>query len=139
MTERDMQALFGKYVKKYPPKESETYELKFSAKGLIAFDQVSEHQIESLKAAEEGGLYHRITDQPWIENRPYAYTLKKPFDCFFLNKVKSYVAILFYTPRKDKIVYLIRIDNFLKMKEKSERKSFTEETANRFSSKVYLI
>jgi len=91
------------------------------------------------EAAEEGGLYHRITDQPWIENRPYAYTLKKPFDCFFLNKVKSYVAILFYTPRKDKIVYLIRIDNFLKMKEKSERKSFTEETANRFSSKVYLI
>ena len=123
-----MQTLFGKYLMENPPRETRVYELKFTAGKSIRFDSLKEHQREALKQAESVGLYHRITDQPWIKDRPWTYTLKKPFDCLFA-KCKAYVVVWFYKPRKPKRFYAIRIQNFLKMEKKIPRKSFTEEMA----------
>jgi len=129
MNEKDMTTLFGEYIKKNPPKESEAYELKFTSGNSLPFSNVKIHQIKALLEVEKGGLYHRITDQPWIKDRLYSYTLKKPFDCFFMNKAKGYVVIWFYKPRQPKKFLKIRIKDFLMLYELESRKSLTEEKA----------
>lgn len=121
-----MVSLFGKYMKSYPSEETEAYECKFTSNKSMPFDTVKEHQIEALLKVEYGGLYHRITDQPWQENRPYSYTLKKPFDCFCMNKAKGYLMFWFYIPRKPKKFIKVRVKDFLKLKNESKKKSFSE-------------
>lgn len=129
MNEKDMTTLFGGYIKKNPPKESEAYELKFTSGKSLSFKEVKIHQIKALLEVEKGGLYHRITDQPWIKDRPHSYTLKKPFDCFCMNNAKAYVVIWFYKPRKSKRFLKMRIKDFLMQYELSTRKSLTEKKA----------
>lgn len=129
MNERNMQTFFGKYLQDNLPKESEAYELKFTKGGAIPFSQIKEHQLDSLKSAEDEGLYHKITDQPWLPDRPYSYTLKKPFDCFALAKAKGYVVVWFYKPREPKRFIKMRIKDFMRMRKYAKRKSFTEEMA----------
>ena len=127
MNERRMQGFFGEFIIKNPPEESEVYELKFSREKSLAFSSVADHQVNALLAVEKRGLYHRITDQPWIKDRPYSYTLKKPFDCFFLkNPCKAYVVIWFYKARQPKKFIKVRIEDFLRLKDICGRKSFTE-------------
>lgn len=128
MTERDMQVLFGKYMETHSPKESEVYELKICKQSPLPFASLKQHQIEALLRAEMGALYHKITDQPWMSTK-WSYTLKKPFDCFCLVKVKAYVVIWFYKPRQPKQFIKMRIGNFLKLKMTSGRMSFTEKMA----------
>lgn len=138
MTERQMITLFGRYVFKHPSKESEVYELKVTSKKAIGFKELKSHQREALKKVELEGLYYRITDQPWIKDRPYVYTLKKPFDCFFV-KCKAYVVVCFYKPRKPKVFYKIRISDFLMMENLTKRKSFTEEKVKYYCSDLIKI
>ena len=139
MIERDMQTLFGRYLKANFPQESEAYELKFTKGNLIPFSQIKQHQIKSLIAVEEGGLYHRITDQPWIKDRPWTYTLKKPFDCFVLAKAKGYVVVWFYKPRQPKRFIKMRIKDYLRMRKYSKRKSFTEAMARQYAEEIIKI
>ena len=138
MKEANMQAFFGKHLLKNPPEQSRVYELKFTASKSIRFDTLKKHQREAMKQAETGGLYHRITDQPWIKDRPWTFTLKKPFDCFFV-KCRAYVIVWFYKPRKPKVFYAIRINDFLKMEDSTDRKSFTEEMAKEYCSDILTI
>ena len=138
MNERKMTTFFGRYLFENPPKETRVYELKFTASKSIRFDALSEHQRDAMKQAESVGLYHRITDQPWIKDRPRAYTLKKPFDCFFV-KCRAYVVVWFYKPRKQKVFYAIRIMDFLAMEASTERKSFTEDMARECYSDLLEI
>ena len=129
MRERDMQTLFGRYIEKYPPEETEAYELKFTSGKSLNFSEVKEHQIEALLKAEDEAFYHRITDQPWLPDRKYSYTLKKPFDCFCLTGVKSYIVIWFYKPRQPKVFIKIPIKKFLRTAINCNRKSLTKEMA----------
>jgi len=133
-----MQGFFGRHLLENPPCETSVYELKFTREKSLRFDALAKHQKEALKQAESIGLYHRITDQPWIKDRPWAYTLKKPFDCLFV-KCKAYVVIWFYKPRKPKIFYAIRINDFLAMETMSERKSFTEDMVERYAEDLIEI
>lgn len=126
MTERDMQTLFGKFIQKHPPKETEAYELKISKTPSFSFSNIKEHQIEALLKTESGFLYHRLTDQPWMD-RPYSYTLRKPFDCFCLVKNKAYLIFWFYKPRKPKKFIKIEIKKFINFMNNSSKKSFREE------------
>lgn len=130
MTERDLQQLFAKYIKDNPPGESEIYEYKICKQKSMGFDRVAEHQVKALSEAEKVGLYHKLTDQPWMKDRPYPFTYKKPFDAFFVRAVKSYIVIWFYVPRQPKIFYKIRIQDFINLKETCGRKSITREMAN---------
>ena len=129
MTENDMVTLWGNYLKKNLPKESEAYELKFTKGKALGFSELRRHQVEALQAVEKEGLYYRIADQPWGYNPKFRFTLKKPFDCLCLVKIKGYVVVWFYLPRKEKQFVKMEIKNFLKMKGVSKRKSFTEKMA----------
>lgn len=137
-----MQSLFGAYLKENPPKETEAYELKITKHNSLPFKDVKEHQVEALLKTEGKGLYHRITDQPWIENRPYSYTLKKPFDCFCLVNAKAYVVVWYYKPRQPKVFLKIRIQDFLKFKRLAEKagfKSLKEQMAQEIASETLNI
>jgi hypothetical protein len=129
MTEKQMQSFWGAYIKRHLRLESEAYELKITKNNSIPFEALKEHQVDALLRVEQKGLYHRITDQPWMKDRPNTYTLKKPFDCFCLVKAKGYVIIWFYKPRKRRVFYKISINEFLQAKMSSEHKSLTEHEA----------
>ena len=96
-----MQRLFGKHLEKFPPLRSEVYELKFTKHTSLPFDSVKEHQIKGLKQAEEKGIYHKIQDMPWGTTDKFRFTLKKPFDCFFV-RATAFVVIWYYVPRATK-------------------------------------
>lgn len=125
MNEKNMQIFFGNYLKNNLPEESEAYELKIAKGSRLPFNDIKEHQIKALLDVEGKGLYHRLTDQPWIRDRPYTYTLKKPFDCFCLVKAKGYLILWFYKPRKPKKFLKMGINTFLKLKRSTKRKSMT--------------
>jgi hypothetical protein len=129
MTEKDMQTLFGRHIKLHPPTQTEVYELKICKGTSLSFGDLKPHQQEALVNAEDNCLYHKITDQPWIKDRPWTYTLKKPFDCFILVEVKSFVVVWYYKSRKPKIFIKIPIKEFLKEQTISARKSLTEKRA----------
>jgi hypothetical protein len=100
------------------------YELKICHTDRLPISAVKSHQVTALLEAKEL-FYHKISDA--------SFGLKS-FDCIFLNKPKAYVAILFFIPRKRKVVTLITIDEFIKIKEKGlsfeMAKSISELTFN---------
>lgn len=133
-----MQTLFGKYVQKHPPQTTEAYELKIVKGKSIAFDRVAPHQVDALLKAEGTGLYHKLTDQPWMENRAYTYTLKKPFDCFVLVQVKSYVVLWFFKPRQPKVFYKIPIKVWVELQNTSKKKSINEQEVVAVAQQITL-
>jgi len=124
MTEANMQTMFGKHLLVNPPDKTEVYELKFCKGTSLPFGDVKEHQIEALLRAENAGIYHKITDQPWIQNRA-AFTYKKPFDCFYVKEALAYVVVWFYRPRTKKIFIKIPIQAWLHEQNTCKRKSIT--------------
>lgn len=88
---------------------------------------MAEHQEAALLAVTDNGLYHKITDQPFLKGMNFQR--KKPFDCFRLSGIDAYVVVMFWEPRKKKNVYYILIKNWVKMRDESDRKSMTEEMA----------
>lgn len=138
MKEADMQVLFGQYIKKHPPQKTEVYELKICKDKRLPFASVQEHQVNALLAAETSFLYHRITDQPWIPDRKYTYTLKKPFDCFAIVAATAYVVVWFYEPRKAKTFIKIPIQTFVEEAKVSSRKSLTPERALEIGIPIHI-
>lgn len=126
MKEAQIQTLFGAWLKDnwY---SSAAFELKLCKGTSLAFDAIAPHQIVGLKAVKDKGLYHKISDNPWIKDSP-SFTHPKPFDAFVL-KGQAFVCICWYVVRKKKIVYAIDIDTFLSLKKSAGRKSLTEEMA----------
>ena len=129
MKEKYFQTEFGKRNRVHG-----VFELKFCKGKSFPFKSVAEHQVKALLAASKNGLYHKITDQPVFAESKVRFTRPKPFDCFFLKKTDAYVVIMFWVPRKKKNVYYIEIDSFIKMREKADRKSITEEMAVEYAS-----
>lgn len=119
MKERDFQSEFGKRNR-----EIGVFELKFCKGTSIRFDAVAEHQEAALLAVSGSGLYHKITDQPFLKDMNFQR--KKPFDCFNLVYIPAYVVVMFWEPRKKKNVYYIPIKNWLSAKAEISRKSLTE-------------
>ena len=109
------------------------YELKICKGKSIRFDAVQPHQRVALINVEGAGHYYKINDMPWIKDRPYSFTQKKPFDCFALRG-KSYVVVLWYVPRQKKIAYFIKINDWLKEEAQSDRQSLVEERARVIAS-----
>ena len=133
-----MQVLFGKYLKANSPNQSEAYELKICKGTSLSFSAVKDHQIKGLFDATNG-LYHKISDSPIFAGSMTRFTNPKPFDCLHLKNVIGYVVILFYKPKKPKITYIINIRDFLNEKEKSNRKSLTEEKAKEIANKIIIL
>jgi len=130
MKEKDFQTEFGKRNT-----VEGCFELKLCKGTSLPFSALADHQIKALLDAACGsGLFHKITDQPVFKGSKTRFTKPKPFDCFFLTNMKSYVVVMFWIPRKKKNVYYIRIDSWIDMVESASRKSLTEEMAIEFAT-----
>ena len=124
MKEKDIQTIFGKHNK-----IKGVFELKLCKTKSIRFDAVKNHQIQALKDIGIGGkgLYHKINDIPIFRGCKTRFASKKPFDCFFLSDINSYIVICFYTPRKPKLFYYITPDKWQDAEKNSNRKSIRKE------------
>lgn len=119
--EKNFQTLFTKYAKKNPLPTG-LYELKLARKGKFYFSQLEDHQWVFLSKAKHKTLVHKISDSS------IGY---KPADTVIFTKSNGFVVIMFYTPYKEKIAYIIDID--VLTKSKSKYKSLTEETVKLLS------
>lgn len=124
MKERDFQTQFGKRNTIHG-----VFELKFTKGKSLPFNSLAEHQEKALLATSGDGLFHKITDQPVFANSGVRFTRPKPFDCFRLSQTMAYVVIMFWTPRKKKNVYYIKIEDWIEMRDRADRKSATEDMA----------
>lgn len=91
------------------------FELK-ETDGPLPFIRVEAHQKNSLSAAKHGILAYKIPD----DSRSF-----KPFDCFSLSGVPSYIVVKYR--RGD--FYLIDVDTFIEEDRRSVRRSLTESRA----------
>lgn len=124
MREKNFQTLFSTWVKENKIYIFEEYgdaivwELKICKEKSIRFDDVKPHQVEALLEAQEGGVYHKINDMPFIPDNPkMRFTNKKPFDCFFIAEGLGFVVIWFYEKGqrvKDREMILIDINTWVK-------------------------
>lgn len=131
MKERDMQVLFGKYLKDNPPTKTEKYELKMTSGKSIRWDRVAEHQLEALLDPLQ---YYKIPDMASIGG----YSSPKPYDCFFMSNVQGYVIVWFYKPRLPKVFYKLSIRDYISLWTKAPRKSFREEDIIKHSIKLQI-
>lgn len=122
MKERDFQTLFGKCNTIHG-----VFELKFTKGKSIAFNSLAEHQEKALLGVAGDGFYHKISDFPIFANSGVRFNRPKPFDCFRLSQTMAYVVVMFWEPRKKKNVYYIKIEDWIEMRERADRKSATEE------------
>lgn len=115
MKEKDLQTLFARANR---PTRSEVYELKITKTGRLPFARLAAHQERSLSKIDSPiGAYHKLSDMS---------ADRKPYDSHFLMNTPAYVAVCFYQPRKPKILYLIRIKDFLAFRDRHTMKSMTE-------------
>lgn len=118
------------------PKVSTVYELKMEKTKSIAFDRVYDHQVSGLRMAKYAGLYHKIADTTMSFGGTQRFNKPKPYDCQVIVGAEAYVVIMFYIPRQKKTVYMIDVDEWIKEKESSSRKSLTEDRARAISHKI---
>lgn len=125
MKEKDLQSLFARSNR---PARSEVYELKIAKTGRLPFARLASHQERSLSKIDSSvGAYHKLSDMS---------ADRKPYDSHFLINIPAYVAVCFYQPRKPKILYLIRIKDFLAFRDRHTMKSMTEADARIISERT---
>ncbi len=137
MREADMQAFFGKHLRKNPPTQTEAYELKISKGNSLPYDAVKVHQVKALVEAEKN-FYYRITDAPVFQGQNTRFNSPRPFDCFILVNARAFVVIWFYEARTEKVFVKIPIQEFLKKRDTSTRKSITKEEAFAIGELIYV-
>jgi len=120
MKEKDFQVEFGKRNKVFG-----VFELKFCKGKSLSFSCLADHQEEALLGVtSRAGYYHKITDQPFIKGM--TFQRKKPFDCFRFGLFWAYVVVMWWVPRKKKMVYYIPIRAWVELRESCGRKSITQ-------------
>ena len=129
MKEKDFQTEFGKRNRIHG-----VFELKFCKGKSLPFDCLAEHQEKALLDVSHDGLFHKISDFPVFANSGARFNRPKPFDCFYLSQTMAYVVIMFWIPRKKKNVYYIKIQDWIRMRDKATRKSATEDMALKSST-----
>lgn len=128
MLEKNLQTRITRYVKNRWRHGSAAIEVKITKDKSLPFNAVKDHQIAGLSVAKHGTLAYKIPDTGYDQ---------KPFDMFVFQGAGAYVMVMFWK-RGSKTCYLIDIDDFLKEKETSDRKSLTEERANEIGEKITL-
>jgi len=93
------------------------FEAKICKNDRLSFDLVVPHQVTNLLLAKHNILSHKIIDAGY----------QNPFDGVQLLQVSAYVVVYWYQYRDDKRFTLIDIDEWVKEKETSTKKSLTYE------------
>lgn len=114
--EKDFQTDFNKWCKHVFYKTA-VFELKITNGKSIRFDAVVEHQENALYAAKHGNVVFKIPDCGF----------QNPFDSFMAVQIPAYVVLMFHAKQKDFV--MVDIDDWLREKQESTRKSLTEERA----------
>ena len=100
MKEKDFQTLFSR-ANTIPG----VFELKLTKTKSLAYSKIEPHQIKSLLAANsDKGCAFKISDMSME---------KKPFDSFRISNYPAYIVVLYYIPRKPKVIYYIPIKSFV--------------------------
>lgn len=96
---------------------SAAFELKQTTGTSLPFSDVPDHQLDALQAAttDHGILYKAPDDSRGV----------KPFDFFYLRNEPAYIVI-----RYPNSFHIISVGTFLFEKERSKRKSLTQERAS---------
>lgn len=128
MKERDIQTIFRDINT-----VNGIFELKLCKGNAIPFNSVREHQRVALQMASGSGLFYKIPDSPVFTGSATRFSALKPFDCFRLAGVPSFIVVCFYEPRKYKKFFYITISTWLHEAENSPRKSLTMERAAEIS------
>jgi len=141
MKESNFQTMFNKWIKNNMPNNSLVLELKIEKGKSMRFDKVSDHQVESLYNSCCGsGFFHKITDPPVFKEMKTRFNVKRPFDCFFMKHVESYIVIWFYKPRQKKEMLWVDIGDFIGHREvaKSQnRASLKEEEWKKIATHIF--
>jgi len=99
------------------------FEAKYCKDGTLSFDSVKEHQEHALLVTKHDHLLFKIPDGGFTN----------PFDGLSLKKVEAYIVIFY---KND--FFMIDIDDFITMKQNSNRRSLTFEECNRLFKKYSL-
>lgn len=91
------------------------------------FKSVKEHQVAGLLKALEG-FWYKISDSPIFAGMNSRYTAQKPFDGIYIKAKKAFVTPIFYKERRYKKVFLIPIQEFIKLEGKSIKFGELEKT-----------
>lgn len=130
MKEKDFQSLFTKWIRENKYNQSTAWELKITKEKSLPFSRIEEHQINKLKEANKGCVYHKISDQAMGF---------KPFDCLQVCNVPAYLVVLYYKPRQKKEAIWIAIDDLINEIQTSKRKSLLEERAKEISYFIHVL
>jgi len=126
-SEADFQTAFTKWLKNRF-KKTAVFELKFCRGVSLPFSAVMDHQLLALQHASTSSLAYKISDG----------TLgQKPFDCFSVFRVPAYIVVRFEKPRCKKF-YMITVGNWLHHIETSQRRSLTENWAEKIGEVCYF-
>lgn len=122
--EARFQTQFNKWLTK-EFKETGVFELKHThGKDSLPFNAVKDHQLRALSIAKHGVFSYKISDFDMIGF--------KPFDCFCVARVMAYVVIKY-----PDFFCLIDIDDFIKEKGRSKRKSLTSDRAQDITPLIF--
>lgn len=103
--------------------QSAAFELKQTQDDYIPFSDIQDHQINGLLAAKSrNGILFKLPD----DSRGI-----KPFDLFYLQMSEAYVVIKY-----PKFFCVIDIDDFLRERNESKRKSLTDIQAREIALKI---
>lgn len=120
-----MYSPFSHYIRDHWTKGSAIFELKICKGQRLLLSCLKDHQERSLKMATTSAIYHKISDQSQGT---------KPFDSFYLQKIQSYVVLVFYS-KGQYPVYFIDIMDWIKFKN-TGAKSITENEAREISTVI---
>lgn len=117
MTEAARTTLFLKYAKSRI-NNSFAFEAKICKEVSLPFAAVKEHQEVALYRVKHGVFNYKISDVGFDQ---------KPFDGFQYKMADAYVVIFWYQKHNDRRMSIIPIDEWMREKELSDRKSITYE------------
>lgn len=109
---------FRKWLKESPLLSS-AIELKQTTTNSLPFSALAPHQEMALLASKHNSLMFKLIDAGY----------QNPFDMFFLVKSGAWVVIKY-----PEGFYVVDIDDFIKERESSDRKSLTEERAKEIAT-----
>ena len=112
--ERDFQREFSQWLRSVH-RQTGAFELKLSRTSSLPYSALAEHQEQALLNAKHGTLVYKIPDAGY----------QNPFDCVCLSGIPSFVVVRF----PSKKTYLIDIDDWARNRDRSKRKSLTEDEA----------
>lgn len=133
-TERDVQSAFNAYAERVG-KTTACFELKASTGTSLPWDALQPHQEAALMKAKHGALYHRLSDHA----NSLGLKERQPFDSFIIAGAKSFVVVMFNVKHiGNRVVHLIDIDDWIRERERSDRKSLTMDRAKVIGKEVTI-